>query len=204
MTSTSSKSPERIFVSHNSADKAFARALSFGLAEQGVSVWFDEWKMRPGDSLIEGIESGLADVDCFALIWSKAASASKWVGTEVRAYVRRRVDDGSLRIVPIMLDDTPLPLLVAEYFGIRSNGRDAVEVAAKIVGDTSAHELARRLQERFFDLLDEIGQGVGPWHYRLCPRCGSTKLEGQQQSYGDDQCIVVKCKECGWEDASEV
>jgi hypothetical protein len=40
----------------------------------------------------------------------------------VRAYIRRRVDDHSLRIIPLLMDDTPLPVLVADYRGFNVGG----------------------------------------------------------------------------------
>ncbi len=105
----------KVFISHNKTDKISSRLLAIALVEQGIGVWFDEWEIRPGDSIIGGLEVGLSDSDVFMLIWSAHANASKWVGTEIRAYLTRRVGDDSLRIIPILLDATPLPTLVSEY-----------------------------------------------------------------------------------------
>jgi hypothetical protein len=51
-------------------------------------------------------------------MWSAAAKASKWVDAELRRrYAREsaRVDDKAIRLIPIMIDDTPLSVLVADY-----------------------------------------------------------------------------------------
>jgi hypothetical protein len=45
----------RAFISHNKADADTARLFAMTLTEQGVSVWFDEWDLRPGDSIPDGI-----------------------------------------------------------------------------------------------------------------------------------------------------
>ena len=103
----------KAFICHNKADKVIARMIASALVQQGVDVWFDEWRIRPGESITGGIEAGLTMADCFVLVWSQDASKSNWVGTEVRAYIRRRVDDQTLRIIPFMLDRTTLPALVA-------------------------------------------------------------------------------------------
>jgi hypothetical protein len=195
------------FISHNKRDKDSARSLAMALVEQGADVWFDEWKLRPGDSLVGGIERGLAEANVFVLIWSKHAAKSKWVGTEVRAYLRRRVDDGTLRIVPVMLDNTPLPVLVADYFGFaKADATNMVHVAAKICGQQDDRELARRLQDRFLELTDGISTGGDPLPYRVCPRCGSGNLERfQVTDYArDDQYYCIRCKECRWEDGTEI
>jgi hypothetical protein len=102
------------FISHNKADKATARLLAAELVQTGMNVWFDEWKLRSGDSIVGGIEKGLSECDVFVLIWSRHAQQSNWVDTEVRAVLNRRGANHSLRIVPIFSDDAPLPTLVAE------------------------------------------------------------------------------------------
>ena len=107
-----------VFISHNKGDKATARLLAAALVETRVNVWFDEWTLRPGDSIVGGIDNGLAQCDVFVLIWSESARQSNWVGTELRAVINRRVRDRTLRIVPVLTDSTPLPVLVAEYKGV--------------------------------------------------------------------------------------
>src|SRR5258708_17867989 len=79
------------FISHNKADKTTARLLAVELVQTGMNVWFDEWNLRPGDSIIGGIEKGLSGCDVFVLIWSRSAQKSNWVDTEVRAVLNRRV-----------------------------------------------------------------------------------------------------------------
>jgi hypothetical protein len=147
----------RAFISHNTADKTTARALAALLVAQGQNVWFDEWEIRPGQSLTGGIEEGLATCDAFILIWSEAAQASKWVGTETRAYLRRRVDDDKLLVIPIMADKTPLPLLVADYRGFDiSDGKTTLEDAAEqIAGKPGVVELAQILQTKLNSLSTE-------------------------------------------------
>ena len=64
------------FISHNKADKATARLLATALVETGVSVWFDEWNLRPGDSIVGGIEGGISQCDVFVISWSFKAQQS--------------------------------------------------------------------------------------------------------------------------------
>lgn len=48
MQSTSGK---RIFISHSSADKTFAKLLATDLAEAGHKPWLDEWEIKVGSSI---------------------------------------------------------------------------------------------------------------------------------------------------------
>ena len=97
-----------VFLSHSSKDKPIVRPIAERLRNDGLRVWFDEWEIKPGESITGGIEKGLQECDVFLLMWSAAAKASKWVDTELRAAIRKRVEDAQLRLVPIMVDNTPL------------------------------------------------------------------------------------------------
>ena len=145
--------------------------------------------------------------DTVVLVWSKNAARSKWVRAELGASIYRRVADGTVRVVPVMLDDTPLPALVADSLGFRVNEpRGMLEVASKLAGNSTPKELARRLQDRFFEMLDKLGEGVGPHEYRFCPMCGSTRLEGWQATddANDRMYAGIRCKDCRWEEGDEV
>jgi hypothetical protein len=199
--------PKVVFISHNKADKLSARILATALVQQGVGVWFDEWEIMPGDSIIGGIEKGVSEADTFVLVWSSNASKSKWVGTEVRAYLYRRVEDESLRIIPVMLDSTPLPVLVADYRGFRvSDDLPLERIAVQILGTRPDREIARLLQNRLLEITAGRETTIDPLPYLVCPRCGSTKLERRQVTdyERDDMYIVIWCTECEWRDETEI
>lgn len=195
-----------VFISHNMADKETARFLAVALVEQGANVWFDEWQLRPGDSITGGIEAGLSRSDVFVLVWSSDASLSKWVGAEVRAYLRRRVDNESLRIVPVMIDTTPLPALVADYRGFMFDQKMSPNaIALEITGRPSDVELTRRLQNRLTELTSNLCDDEDPLPYLICPSCGSSHLK--RSSLFDDErdegYYVIECEDCKWSDWSQ-
>lgn len=195
-----------VFISHNKEDKETARFLAVALVEQGANVWFDEWQLRPGDSITGGIEAGLSSTDVFVLIWSSDASLSKWVGTEVRAYLRRRVDDESLRIVPVMIDTTPLPTLVADYRGFFLDHTTSPNtIAFEITGRPPDVELARRLQNRLLELTSNHCSSGDPLPYIICPSCGSSKLKRSTATdhARDEVYYVIECEDCKWSDWSQ-
>ena len=57
-------------------------------------------QVSTGDSITGGIGRGIEECDVFMLMWSAAAKASKWVDTELRAAIRKRVDDTGFRLIP--------------------------------------------------------------------------------------------------------
>ncbi len=195
----------KVFISHNKADKISSRLLAIALVEQGIGVWFDEWEIRPGDSIIGGLEAGLSDSDVFMLVWSAHASASKWVGTEIRAYLTRRVADDSLRVIPILLDATPLPILVAEYRGFAFAETTAEQIATEIAGPKADQEIARLLQNRLLELTWGKISGGDPLPYLVCPSCGSAKLRRYQANdTRGDAYYCIECENCNWQDGIEV
>ena len=192
----------RVFMSYNKLDKTTARLLAIALVQQGVGIWFDEWGIAPGESITGGIEEGLRTSDVFVLVWSSDAVASNWVGMELRAYLRRRVDDDSLRIVPILLDSTPLPVLVADYKGFVLSGLNSLpDIAAKITGEPPDIEIAALLQQRLNQLGEEHASG-DPFPFLVCPMCASRNLK---RTYATDyerdkEYYIIKCEDCGWGD----
>lgn len=48
-----------VFLSHSSKNKAVVRPLADRLRQDRVKVWFDEWGIKPGDSIPAKIEEGL-------------------------------------------------------------------------------------------------------------------------------------------------
>lgn len=192
----------KVFVSHNKADKATARALATLLVEQGIDVWFDEWEIEPGQSIVGGIEEGLTKSNVFVLIWSGNAQKSNWVGAELRAFVRKRIDDAGLRIIPLMADSTELPALVADYRGFDlSSGMSLEEVVAAMTGHPRDVEIAKMLQLKLNDLTRRNAQIGDPFPELVCPSCGSEELKrSSATSDRDDTYYMIECRKCGWGD----
>ncbi len=197
----------KVFISHNKADKEIARMLAIALVEQGVDVWFDEWAILPGDSITGGIEKGISDANVFVLVWSEAADKSNWVDTELRAYLRRRVDDATLRIVPVLSDKTKLPALVADYRGFDlKEGMPLESIAAELTGNAPDIEIARLLQNRLMELTESYASPGDPLSYLICPKCGSGRLKrGECIDYKrDDRYLTIECEDCKWTDGTEI
>lgn len=189
------------FISHNKADKEHARFLATALVGRGESVWFDEWNIRPGESLVGGIEEGLKTAEKFVLIWSQNAARSKWVGTEVRAYIRRRVDNETLKIIPVLVDETELPVLVADYRGFSIDENTSLEeIASEICGVSSEAEMVKRLNRRISELTYDSNAKNDPLPYIRCPNCGCDELKRKAATdpNRDDTYYFIECTECSW------
>ncbi len=197
----------KIFISHNFENKETARLLAVELVERGFDVWFDEWQLKPGDSITGGIETAIAECDAFVLIWSAQAQQSNWVGTELRAALRRRVDDTKLRVIPVMLDDTALPALVADYRGFHlSNLSELKSIAKDIAGGDNVIDLAQRLQRRLLELAANEFPEEDPIKALICPKCASKNLlaNTRYDEVFDETIYYVMCADCNWGHAAKV
>lgn len=125
------------FLSHSSDDKEIVRQVWERLGKR--RCWFDEGEIKPGESLIDRIDTGIADSRIFVLFWSQRSAESAWVKEEVSQARLRALRDRGYRLVTVKLDSTPLPdaLSVRLYIDI---GSDADRIADEL--ERSAEDLA--------------------------------------------------------------
>lgn len=199
--------PHCMFLSHNRADKGFVTRLASVLTVLGIQVWLDDWAIKPGDSIPTAIDQGLKEFDTFVLAWSEDAAGSKWVGSERDAAISRVMSSPNLRIVPVILDDTPLPPLLAPLKYVDARNYDHVQAARGLADVKNDREYRLAIQE-FLDNAGLEPRGFyGAGVFVACPNCGAStdRLEqwGDTNSRGDE-CAGVRCKECGWIDGGEI
>jgi hypothetical protein len=124
----------RCFLSHNSRDKRFVRRLAADLNRNSVDVWFDEWEIRPGDSITNSIEDGLRRYNNFVLIMTPSAMQSRWVARELsttlyRYNSSRKQGQRKVRIIPALRKQCTIPLWLRDikYVDFRSKYRIALK-----------------------------------------------------------------------------
>jgi hypothetical protein len=94
-----------VFLSHSSKDKAVARAVADRLRQDGLRLWFDEWEIRPGDSIPAKIEEGLEHSRVLVLCMSANAFGSDWAQLEAGTFRFRDALNKDRRFIPLRLDD---------------------------------------------------------------------------------------------------
>ena len=99
---------KKVFISHTAHDSDWARSFAKALQERGVTVWFDEFDVQPGDSLRDALESGLRDSDVLVALLDAEAPAWPNLFFELGAAIGM-----GKRVVPIVpkgVDPSALPL----------------------------------------------------------------------------------------------
>jgi TIR domain len=191
----------RCFLSHNKADRRVARKIGAHMTLVGMDVWFDEWEIQAGDSIPGKLNTGLAGFDAFILVWSANADRSNWVRQELNSAIMRSIQDNSAKIVPCLLDATPLPPLVADRRGIDfSDEREGIlALAGELTGVRARRDRLLAIQGALDEL--DVNWNLHPMVNPLvcCPRCGEEKLEAFEQDYAyDRRAAGLWCPRCKW------
>ncbi|OFE14470.1 hypothetical protein BA895_11000 [Humibacillus sp. DSM 29435] len=91
-----------VFLSHASEDKdEIARPLRESLEARGVTVWFDELKIKVGQSIRQEIEAGIAGCRFGVVIVSPNFFAKQWTQAELDALFGKKMDSGENLVLPI-------------------------------------------------------------------------------------------------------
>jgi len=131
------------FISHASEDKNdLVRPLAEKLTEMGFNIWYDEFKLRVGDSLRESIDKGLAVSAYGIVVLSKAFFAKNWPQYELNGLVAREID-GEKVILPVWHNITKQDVLqysppLADKVALVSPDKSIEEIAqalAKILAE---------------------------------------------------------------------
>src|ERR1017187_5237427 len=107
-----------VFLSHSAKDKAVVRSLAERLRQDGLKVWFDEWVLKPGDSIPAKIDEGLEHSRVLVLCMSANAFGSDWAQLESGTFRFRDPMNQERRFIPLRLDDSPIRSSLAQFLYI--------------------------------------------------------------------------------------
>ena len=122
-----------VFLSHSAKDKAVVRPLAERLRQDGLKVWFDEWVLKPGDSIPAKIEEGLEHSRVLVLCMSANAFGSDWAQLEAGTFRFRDPLNKERRFIPLRLDDAPIKGSLAQFLYINWRPADREQEYAKLL-----------------------------------------------------------------------
>lgn len=114
-----------VFLSYSSADRTRVRRLARRLQAAGISVWFDEWAIKPGEDIYLAVERGLESARKLVLCMSPAAFRSGWTGAERSTALFRDPSNSARRFIPVLISECDIPdaLRRFRYIDFRSESR---------------------------------------------------------------------------------
>jgi small GTP-binding protein len=121
-----------VFLSYSSKDKAIVRPVAERLREDGLRVWFDEWELKPGDSVPKKIDDGLEQSRVLVLCMSEHAFGSDWAQLESGTFRFRDPLNKDRRFIPLRLDENPIKGSLAQFLYINWLPPDREQEYAKL------------------------------------------------------------------------
>ena len=115
--------PPVSFVCHASENKTLARQIATDFQSRGIKTFFDEWEIRPGDSIRQKIDLGLGECTHFIVLLTPESIRKPWVNAEIDAAFMAKVE-GKCKFIPLRsnleVEELP-PLLRALHSPALSN-----------------------------------------------------------------------------------
>ncbi|MBP6179678.1 MAG: toll/interleukin-1 receptor domain-containing protein [Anaerolineales bacterium] len=98
------KTPD-VFICHDARDKErFVSPLVHELTGRLIKVWYDEYSLSVGDSLVDKIDEGLRQCEFGIVIISENfLTRKKWTNREFRSLTTKEIEIGKKVILPIWL-----------------------------------------------------------------------------------------------------
>ena len=103
-----------VFISYSSKDRPFAQQLASDLKAQGLRVWYDQWELKVGDSLIAKISAGIRAQDYLLVVLSRSSVSSEWVHKELSAALMRELREKRVVVLPVLIEDCEIPPLISD------------------------------------------------------------------------------------------
>jgi tetratricopeptide (TPR) repeat protein len=104
----------QIFVSYNHNDKDFVHRLAGDLRSRGITIWWDEWEIKAGDSIIERVSEGIDYSSYLAVVLSQNSITSRWVQHELNSALMRQLSaDRNIKVLPLIIDDCSVPVFLS-------------------------------------------------------------------------------------------
>lgn len=128
-----------VFVSYASSDRPVVEALVHQF-QPNMIVWWDR-ELIAGQTYSKELFAKIARADLTLVAWSTKAARSKWVTNEVKHALRHSI------VIPLLLDDTPLPPNLAHIDGIDLRGWDTLtetREVAQLMRDVKLHVGSKR------------------------------------------------------------
>jgi hypothetical protein len=119
------------FFSYASPDRDFAVPLVAGVEGLGLNVYFDKKDIEPGRNYVGSLASdGLAQSRFLVLVLSQHTAGRDWVEWEYSTFMARH---GPLdHIIPVLIDNVPLPDALLAAQAVNALDRDVARVAAEL------------------------------------------------------------------------
>jgi len=204
------KPPRPVFLCHTSSDKAIVRKIARALEDFGISIWFDEWEIKAGQSIPRKVSGGLKQSGILLVFLSPAALASEWVQRELNAALMQQLSSQRITVIPVKLKKCTVPDILCDIKWISLIEADSYERGLRMLLEAIVpEEEVVQLLDRIPDIAEELRLSVGvrkpsdAQSYVNCPSCDGPALSSYsvKQNVGWGRGFEfdrgIQCLQCG-------
>jgi KaiC/GvpD/RAD55 family RecA-like ATPase len=98
-----------LFVSYHWRDREAVERVARELRDRGLKVFLDRWYLVPGQSWVAALEKVLGECAAAAVFFGSFGLGG-WQQREMERALDRQTQDGSFRVIPVLLDGSDPPL----------------------------------------------------------------------------------------------
>ena len=109
------------FVSYSHQDMERANLIVTMLGDAGMRIFQDVRHIHPGESIIGRLCEAMRRIPRAIVLVTENYVASKWARRELSALLTRH-RSGGLLLLPVLLDEIPLPVEIADIFTVDLRG----------------------------------------------------------------------------------
>jgi hypothetical protein len=103
-----------VFISHRKPDAAEAERLALAIQAAGHRVWFDEWELNIGDSIVGRMNEGLEGAAYLVLCYSSSGVDSPWMRREWLSALARQLSGPRVKVLPVVLTGGKPPAILSD------------------------------------------------------------------------------------------
>jgi len=119
-----------VFISYSRRDSAVAQELCDEFDKAGISYFIDKTGIYSGEEFMQVLAENILDCELVVFLGSANSYKSDYTGMEVAFAIKRKV-----RLIPYLIDDTPLPLNLELGFSTLNKRRMSNFPIPKMVGE---------------------------------------------------------------------
>jgi len=126
-----------VFISYSNQDKEFVNRIANDLKDVGLPVWWDQWEIKVGDSIIQKVSDGITRSSYLVAVLSQYSIKSDWVRRELGSALMNQLSkDRNITILPILVDECEIPVLLREikYADFRNDYLPALQDLLDAIG----------------------------------------------------------------------
>jgi hypothetical protein len=120
------------FISHNKAEKGWARQLTAALRKRNVTYFFDEEAIQLGDDVVAAIGSGLKTSSHVVFVMSPDSVKSRWVELEWASSLYEDIDASARKLIPVLVQTCEIPYVLKRLNYLDARELDVDAVAEKL------------------------------------------------------------------------